>query len=566
MENQPRYSGGIETRTEVDATNFELRRCYEAAKKLKRTGSLIPAAGLELYHGRAFEGDFVVNPFFNNSGNNTGNHNINKGEKALHVASYQTAKEFANARALSKGTEAEIVKMTIPDEEASFFDCSRDPADRAKHVEEDRKGFAESLPDPIASTVLSMEDYQSIDHRALDFFIQHAARNPIIPKERVPEIAKILHISVEGASKLVGSINARSSVLNSPDPHGRMTNNIYGLLDYPGDVVTLSMTVTGTGKDGKPTEQSMDCPINREYIHQWMRDMHIIGIKGNVQSATLGFKLLTDAYEVFSLDEIKSVEQREAAKESRKRNFGSAALRIHRIMNKPESAPAPETPLSYLSMDRRITPRELIDSAKRVSQDFQNLFEGDAGNREGFTIEEHTETALELFDSSYKSNLPRSVFDFGRLCLLVHDIGKGEARRNGQAQNSYNAQRAAEFLQSIGAPREVITAIPIIITEGMDAAHGTVVEKTPQARSELWRVSCKITQTLFHIDERSGDYTGCVNAVYNLCRALMECDGASYSEHAVTRRRKDNLTHRNNNTRFGATFNSNNEGYIRAKK
>ena len=564
MEKRPKYSGGIETRTETDATNFELKRCYDAAKKLKRTGSLIPAAGLDLYHGRAFEGDFTVDPFFNNSGNSTGNHNVNKGEKALHVASHQTAKEFANARALRKGTEAEIVKMTIPDQEASFFDCSQNPADSANHVEENRQSFAESLPDPITSTILSIEDYQSIDHRALDSLMKHAAKYPIIPKERVPEIAKILHISEEGASKIIGSINVRSTVLTSTDPHRRMADNIFGLLDYPGDVVEIPVTVLGATKDGQQTRQVMQCPINREYIHQWMRDMHIIGIKCNVNSATLGFKTLTDAYEVFSLDEIKSVEQREAAKESRKRIFGSATLRIHRLLNKPEAAN--ETPLSYLNMDRRITPHELIDSAKKVSPKYRKLFESDAGVSQGLTIEEHTETTLELFDNSYKSNLPRSVFDLGRLCLLVHDIGKGEARKQGKEQNNFNAQRSAEFLQSIGAPQEMITAIPLIITEGMDAAHGAVVEKTPQAQARLWVVCCKITQALFHINERSEDYQGCVKTLYHLCRTLMECDGASYSQYAVTRKSKDNLRHRNNNTRFGATFNSNNEGYIRAKK
>lgn len=563
MEKQPRYSGGIETRTETDATNFELKRCYDAAKGLKHIGTLISAASLDLYHGRAFEGDFTVDPFFNNAGNNTGNHNVNKGEKALHVASRQTAREFANARALRKGTEAEIIKMTFPDKEASFLDCSQDPEDRAGHEEEIRKCFAESLPNPVTSTVLSIDDYRNINHRALDHFMKHVAKNPIIPKEEISEVARILNISEDGAGKLIGSVNARSTVLNGVDPHGRMSSNIHILLNEPGDVVTAPITVVDN-KGGKQTRELMQCPINREYIHQWMRDMHIVGIKCNVNSATLGYKLLTDAYEVFSLDEIKSVEQREAANESRKRIFGSATLRIHRLLNSPESAP--KTPLNYLNMDRRVTPHDLIDSAKQVSPKYRKLFESDSGVAQGITIEEHTETTLELFDNSYKSNLPRSVFDLGRLCLLVHDIGKGEARKKGMEQNSFNAQRSAEFLQSIGAPQEMITAIPLIVTEGMDAAHGTVVEKIPQAQARLWVVCCKITQTLFHINERSADYQGCVKTLYHLCRTLMECDGASYSQYAITRKTSDNLRHRNNNTRFGETFNSNNEGYIRAKK
>ena len=563
MEKRPKYSGGIETRTESDATNFELRRNYEASQKLKKLGTLIPVAGKKFYHGRAFEGEeFSVDPFFNNADNATGNRNINKGETVLHVAGHQTAREFAEARARRKGTMAEIAEMEISDQEASFFDCDQDEEDHNGRTEEARAAFAESFPEPVTGTVLSMEDYKSLDQNAFRELIQFAANTPILPEEDIPKFARILSISEDGARKLIGSINARSTVLRARDPHVRMSKHLLSMLDQKGDV---AIWTTVADRDGKT--KSIHCPINREFVHQWMRDNHIIGIKCSVNSATLG-KPVFDAYEIFSLEDVKSKEQAEAARESRMRIFGGASLRVFGLLNGRESRRRAETPLTYLSMDRRGTPREFIDSAKQVGPKYQQLFEAGAGVKEGFTIEEHTETALRLFDASYKSNLPRSIYDFGRLCLLVHDIGKSVGRQNDQDQEGYNAMFSMDFLKDIKAPKELVDAVPLIITEGMEAAAGTILNKTPENQSKLWLTSHRIAKKLFGIDERSPDYQSCVKTVYHLCRTLAECDGAAYSTYAITTRTSSGVKHYNGNERHSRTFNSesNNPEYIRSKK
>ena len=561
MEKRPRYSGGIETRTESDATNFELRRNYEASRKLKKLGSLIPVTSKKFYHGRALEDDgFAVNPFFNNADNATGNRNVNKGETTLHAAGHQTAREFAEARARDKKTMAEIAELEFPDKEASFFDCDLPWEDRRGNTEEARAAFAESFPEPVTGTVLSMEDYKALDQIAFRELIRFAASTPIIPEEDIPKFARILKISEDGARKLIGSINARSTVLRSGDPHGRMSENLVNMVNQKGDVV-IGMTVTDQNGKTIPVR----CPINREFVHQWMRDNHIIGIKCSINSGTLD-KPVYDAYQIFSLEDVKSKEQAEAARESRMRTFGGASLRVFGLLNNPEARKT-ETPLTYLSMDRRGTPREFIDSAKQVGPKYQQLFEADAGVKEGFTIEEHTETALRLFDASYKSNLPRSVYDFGRLCLLVHDIGKSVARKNNQDQEGYNAMLSTDFLRDINAPKELVDAIPLIITEGMEAAAGTILNKTPENQSKLWMVSHRIAKKLFGIDERSPDYQSCVKTIYHLCRALTECDGGSYATFAITTRTGSGAKHYNGNVRHTQTFQSgtNNPEYIRPR-
>lgn len=562
MERKPRYSGGIETRTESDVTNFETKRCYESSKVLKEHGCLVPVAGMRLFHGRAHEGgNFKVNPFFDNAGNATGNHNINRGLTALHVATYETAYKFAVARARQKGTSAEISEVEITDQEASFFDMNQTWGERASHGKEIKQAFAESLPGILQGIVLSADDYKTLDHNRLAELIRNSSKSPVVYDDRyIRPYTQTLRISEDGVRKVLGTINARAYVLGSRDSHGAMSDCISAMMRKGGDI---SIDIANN------SNRVMSCPINREYIQQWMRDMHIVGVCCGINSVTLG-ETIHEAFQVFNLETINSKEQLEKAREARMRAFGGATRRIYSILNRPESLKR-ETPLRYIDMDRRVTAAELIESAKQVSPKYRRIYESSAGNWEGFTLEEHTETALRIFDTSYKSTLPRSVYDLGRLCLLVHDIGKPIARKNGQDQEPYNADYARMFLKDIGAPKELVEAVPDIITVGKSDSDRFMLAKTPEARDEakqrLYQTSGKIVKKLFGIDEKSPDFKSCVSTLSALCRTISTCDGASYTTYTSTRK-KSGLSHRNMNKRFNDTYNSasNNPEYIRPKQ
>lgn len=562
MERKPRYSGGIETRTESDVTNFETERCWRSAEKLKGTGCLLPAAGKQLFHGRAAEGEsFKVDEFFNNAGNSTGNRNINRGVSALHVAPYETARKFAEARARQKHTQAEVAAVEIPDKEASFFDMNQPWSERANRAEEIHHAYADSLPSFLEGTTLSADDYKTLDQKRLTDLIRYSSgHNMVIDERNIPSYARELSISHQGARQIIGAINARCHVLFSRDAHGAMSDCINCMMSQPGD---LSMTI--------PTKtENCNCPISREYVQQWMRDMHVVGVRCGIRSATLG-ETIQDTYQVFNLESVRSKEQYEKGREARQRAFGGATFRIHNILNRPEAV-RHKSPLEYIDMDRRVSPTELIESAKDVSRKYKDIFESSAGNWEGYTLEEHTETALRIFDTSYKSTLPRSVYDLGRLCLLVHDIGKPIARKNGHDQEPYNADYSRMFLKDIKAPQELVDAVPDIITVGKSASDKYMLAKRnglseQEAKKQLYDSCSGIVKKLFHIDERSSDFKSCVSTLSALCRTLSICDGAAYTTYASTRK-KNGVRHHNMNNRYNATFNSaaNNPDYVRERQ
>jgi hypothetical protein len=563
MERKPRYSGGIETRTESDVTNFETKRCWESSNKLKRAGCLIPVEGKRLFHGRAHEGgNFEVDPFFDNAGNATGNRNINRGLTALHVAPHETARKFAEARARQKGTMAEIAEVEIPDKEASFFDMNQSLGERSDHLDEIKKAFTESLPSILQGTILSADDYKTLDQNRLAELIRTSTQKTAIYDERfIPMYAKSLGISEAGVRKVLGAINTRNCVAGSRDSHEAMYNCISAMMHNPGEI-GIDLPVNG---------KMQNYPISRDYIQQWMRDMHIIGVRCGIRSATLHGEVINDTYQIFNLETVRSKEQDEKAREARMRAFGGATYRINRLLNNRSETHNRDNPLTYIDMDRRVSPTDLIESAKRVSIKYQRIFESSAGNWEGYTLEEHTETALRIFDTSYKSNLPRSVYDLGRLCLLVHDIGKPIARKNGEAQDPYNAEYSRMFLKDIGAPTELVSAIPDIVTVGKEASDRFMLSKTDEertaSRKQLYQTSASIVRKMFGIDERSSDFKSCVSTLSALCRTLSICDGAAYSTYASTQK-KNGLRHHNMNKRFDATYNSAsaNPDYMRPKQ
>jgi len=96
-------STNFPTRSEFFREHEDPRK-IEAIENLERIGIFTPMSNLELYHGRDPSGDkeeWSVKSDFSNSGNNTGNWNINK-ISALNTGDFETARDFATERTLRK--------------------------------------------------------------------------------------------------------------------------------------------------------------------------------------------------------------------------------------------------------------------------------------------------------------------------------------------------------------------------------------------------------------------------------------------------------------------------------
>ena len=84
-------------------------------------------------------------------------------------------------------------------------------------------------------------------------------------------------------------------------------------------------------------------------------------------------------------------------------------------MNKSLESSKSHPLVKLLSENYYASPKEIIEEAKKV-RGFETLFDTDAGNWEKFTLEEHTETVLRMFDETYADVLPAKLLPINYFC------------------------------------------------------------------------------------------------------------------------------------------------------
>ncbi len=121
-------------------------------------------------------------------------------------------------------------------------------------------------------------------------------------------------------------------------------------------------------------------------------------------------------------------------------------------------------------------PRAIVAAANEVPG-FDKVFEADAGNWEGYTLEEHTEKILRNFDENFADRLPVELLAPMRLALVVHDLGKPAAAAQHQKHNQaqYNTEKASQFVNVLGIDANVKQFTLGLIGPGMELTTQTAV-------------------------------------------------------------------------------------------
>ena len=153
----------IETRREVDRS-IEQTEAYKGAETLTQLGVLSKMKDVDLFHGRAGDGrgGWQVRADFNNSGNETGHHNINK-IPALNTGSVTTARDFAEARARRQGASvAEVHRIKSSNPDARIINPNFDWRSLSKFQRDDAvRAIRKTLPDVLDGISVDFKDRNS---------------------------------------------------------------------------------------------------------------------------------------------------------------------------------------------------------------------------------------------------------------------------------------------------------------------------------------------------------------------------------------------------------------------
>ena len=519
------------TRRDIMAEQIEQSQNHQAMQTLQNLGICKKVKDLELYHGRAGnESKWKVDPSFNNSDNNTGNYNVNKVAALSTSDDYTVAKEFAEARSYYGGTP-EINKIISNDPDAMVV-CSN----INNLSEQDRKRANEAIsqlcPSIMAGAPINFANRNDIRQTKPRDFINN--KHGLMLNEDIPKIAQKTGLDQSLIVHIGSAINTQLLLKN-----GFLNKLCNAFLDNKHSI-NVSLNSNESQKETQPI------PINHEFLANFFRSSHIIGALLPVNSVTIGKTI--DNYLLFDLAKINTPERIAYQENKRNQFFGKIALKMNENSINSES-----NLLQSLNTNLYIQPQEIIEISKHTPG-FEDIFEEDCGNWEGFKLGEHTETTLRLFDDNYADIMPASTLPIIRLALLVHDIGKPEAvkRHDKLNQRKYNVEYANKFMELNNINDTTRHLVTSMIGEGMEITSELIMDPSNIATKWKLYIFCeKIAKEYLNTNQVDKNT---IRGFKNILAILQTCDSAAYTTMAVTRA-SDNIRYRNHGS-FNSSFDS----------
>ena len=535
--------------SETITTRNEHSRSLEQAVELRavqtltRLGVLLPLDGLDMAHGRVKEasenGNWAVDSDFNNQGNSTGNRNINN-RPTLYTATSEIATEFATKRHEAKKRifpdkkfEEEVHEIISSDGDASIINRNFSPLSLDDdQLQEYHESLRELLPGLLEASPLSFDERH--DYPKVYESVKKLGDKLFYSDDDASNVAIDAGVSRRLALQIMGSANARR--IASYDPVALIDS----LLMIPGDMYRVDVD-----------DVNINIPINAEYVYQFMRKAHVVGIKQGVMSATLGHRPV-QIVSLFGLDKIQSSVQQKARKENVGWRYGKIALSLHELDSDIVNGEKPEL-MRSLTENPHVKPEKLIELARKI-EGYDEILSMGTGNWEGFSLAEHIETVLDNFDENFADIVPVELLPAMRLMIISHDLGKPIASEKGRKhlQKQYNKVQALDFYNKLGIDKKLQDLLINIIIEGEEIAFEMQKIGGQDSKDRMEELANKCLSKYFGTNEITTDMIG---GFYGMCQMLYLCDGGAYTSMAVTR--KDKGIYHRNSPSFNDSFSAN---------
>jgi len=561
----------MQTRLE-HSRSIEDAEHFRALDTLKQVGLLIPLSDVETYHGRLGsnneESAWQVDPSFSNGSNDSGNRNVNN-RSTLYTGEKQVAEDFAqervrfaidsvlrrklyeqvkgyppyerltqerlikqrltqeekdaNRRQVAKDFRAEVHAIVSIDPDAAVLDCG---FDSAKLGDEDKVRYEKALKDLL----IPMTEGSPVGFWHKDEVPQFAEavkrlglRKSFITTEDVARIVAESNIDEATSGQLAGAYNARQIAAINP------VYLVSQLIQNKQNIVTNTINMNGV---------KQEIPLNLEYVERYLRLAHIVGVKQSVDSATLGRTITSVS--IIDLERTKTAETHETERRTTWQKLGGTAGALSKLL--PVEG-MPRDQLHALLTDTHAKPEKLV-SAARLIEGYDDIFAADAGNWEGFTLAEHTETVLRNFDENFADKIPVEFLAPMRLAILSHDVGKPIASAKGDKhlQKKYNVLQADDFLTKAGVGERLKGILLAVIGEGADLAYKIDIRGAGEVVEAELESLARDTLSKFGTGD---DVDGQIAGFVEMCKMLQISDGGAYTSMAVTSRSGGRGKHRN---------------------
>ena len=543
------------------------QKFQEAIDVLVRLKALIPADSVTLYHGRASLPEDVNNWQVDNSYQNAGKQEHHRNLNMVNGLS--TSPSLEDASKYARGRARDLNRIAA---ENGGID--------AKYVPE----YYEIKPETSGLYIINNFDFKPSKLSAKELKEFYLALNVFInyePTELAPVRFEDRQIAGEVYKILSGKLTQKINNYEAGVENQRLLSNddvnacLIELFEmgFKSNLKQVAREVAGalnarellaknpgelasrlSFKDGRKPEEieageieirasdgtKYSVPVSNEYVYSWLVNNHIIGVSKDIFDTGINNCFM------FDLEKINTEKALGDKLQSILQEFGE-------FSKLTENAFEDEQLTKFLESS---SPEETME-VFRADPKFKRYFDFWSGVWERFSIGEHTETTMRVFEDSFARTTPKEIAPFVKMALACHDIGKGIV--NNSAMNSYNrlaaineetTRVAGEFCDYYGMNEQVKNMLIFAIVEGQKYTSQYYIHKRKDALEKLEERCSEVLAENLKRKPTEAEILGFVS----ICKIIQNCDSGAYTRYGITRDEKTGRYHRNGNDMFTKSF------------
>lgn len=482
---------------------FEEKR-QEALATLVKLGVAEYVRDLELYHGRAGEDgkEWSVDMHHKSNGDNIFDiEGVYTGNKSL-------AEEFADYGVkIGKGEKVELHRIVSTDNDAVIFNDNRIDSLSENEIKEYREAIKVLQCLKTSADVSVKFEYRKFIP-ILDKIIQRHGKD-LIATEYVSSMINELQTSVNHVDGLEQFASDYISAWNTKVILGRCPDVLLDAYEYERNHVPCGEKFV---------------PISREYFAAWCSMNHIVGVKTATARSRVGHGC-RDVYFLFDMKKIMTEKQKGLMLSQLIGEYHDITDVLDKMMlNNPRAE----------KVFFKGSSKEILKSLANNGE-LKQLYDMPARTLwEGWTVGQHTQAVMDFFDKYYKDDVPERLKPFIKVCLAVHDIGKGylEANDKGnKAKESYfNLHCAQKVYDELHLAPEYRKIINFVIDDSQKITTDFVMERD-EKKVLFTRLRNGCRQAFVNAFGREPSPNE-IEGLKNICIIMQECDSGAYTRYA----------------------------------
>jgi len=479
----------------------------KAMHMLAKLGAVKFIDNLEMFHGRAGDGSmWEVKSQFNNAGNSSGHHNLFN-VSGLYAGTLPVAQRFASARSAAVGTP-EIHKIVGKEEGLVLINMH----------------FSYSKLNPTQK-----EEYKQALRILNDFTIP---RGVVVPFEK-RDVFPLVKYAIEDSAKTLKAVSLSSNDVQDITGHlaandlvkksffnrqelytfikdfvGARNAKTWLRTDLPG-VISTYMSNT------QPVLDGVEYPLGDKYVSAWCANNGIIGCILDINSATLQCKV-KDVVHIFDTTKIATERQQGEIYQDLLLKYGKLSQSLSKVSSNDEIN-------QFL---RDANPSEIMKFIMQDSKS-QTLYQMNSGVWENWTVGQHTRAVLQFFEDNYKNDVPKDLIPIIKTVLLVHDAGKGIAKRDNLSQEQANKLAVPVVLQALNTKESVQKIINFLVNQPFTSQ--VVLGKNKKTHL---KALCENIRDLYEDIFKEKATKEVIVGLVEIAIILQTCDSGAYTRYA----------------------------------